>query len=430
MALTGRLALLALLGVVPVALLPSWWTVLWVAVALAGLVVFDCSRAASVAGLQLSRRGATSVRLSQSCAVELIVANPGRRPLRGVLRDAWPPSSGTGNAVQRLDVPPGQQRVLTTLLTPTRRGDREPDRVTVRALGPLGVAGRQGRHVVPWRVRVQPEFASRKFLPERLSRLRLLDGLQAARVRGQGTEFDSLREYVDGDDVRSIDWRATARRQDVVVRTWRPERDRHVLLVLDTGRTSAGRVGDVPRLDAALDAALLLAALASRAGDRVDLLAMDRRPVASVERAGRNELLSRMVDALATLEPALVESDGRRVVAEILNRTRQRSLVVLFTGLDAAPLEQGLLPVLSSLTARHTVVLAAVGDPRVEELRAGRGSVDRVYGAAAAERVTSERGRVRALLRARGVEVVDAPPESFAPAVSDAYLALKAAGRL
>ena len=80
-------------------------------------------------------------------------------------------------------------------------------------------------------------------------------------MRGQGTEFDSLREYVLGDDVRSIDWRATARRSDVVVRTWRPERDRQVVLVLDTGRTSAGRVGGAPRLESALDAALLLAAL-------------------------------------------------------------------------------------------------------------------------------------------------------------------------
>ena len=162
-------------------------------------------------------------------------------------------------------------------------------------------------------MRVQPAFASRRFLPERLSRLRTLDGLMAARARGQGTEFDSLRDYVAGDDVRSIDWRATARRSEVVVRTWRPERDRQVLLVLDTGRTSAGRVGDTPRLDAALDAALLLSALASRAGDRVDLLAVDRVPRAAVEGAGRDELLSRLVDAMALLEPALVESDGRQI---------------------------------------------------------------------------------------------------------------------
>ena len=100
-------------------------------------------------------------------------------------------------------------------------------------------------------------------------------------IRGQGTEFDSLREYVRGDDVRSIDWRATrahgAIRPSLVVRTWRPERDRRVVIVIDTGRTSAARIADEPRIDTAFEAALLLAALATRAGDRVDLVVFDRR---------------------------------------------------------------------------------------------------------------------------------------------------------
>ena len=430
MAVTGRLALLALLGVVPVVLLPDLLTVLVVALVLLAAVGIDLLLAVPVAGLRLSRDGAGAVRLGEQVQVRLTIVNPSRRRLRAVLRDAWVPSAGAWPPTQALDVPAGERRTLTTELRPTRRGDRSPDRVTVRAFGPLGVAGRQGRHVVPWRLRVQPSFASRRFLPERLSRLRRLDGLTAARVRGQGTEFDSLREYVDGDDVRSIDWRATARRSEVVVRTWRPERDRQVVLVVDTGRTSAGRVGDVPRLDAALDAALLLTALASRAGDRVDLLAVDREVRAAVKGAGRDELLARVVDAMALLEPALVESDGRLLVSEVLRRSRRRSLVVLFTTLDTAALQEGLLPVLSSLTSRHTVVLAAVGDPRVEQMLRGRGDVEAVYDAAAAERARADRRRTTALLRARGVEVVDAPPELFAPAVADAYLALKAAGRL
>jgi uncharacterized protein (DUF58 family) len=429
-ALTGRAVLLAAVLVVPIVLVPSSATVLLCLLVLLAVVVADVLLAVPVSKVLLERSGATACRLGDSVTVTLRVTNGGSRRLRAVLRDAWVPSAGATPRTHDLDVPPGERRLLTTTLVPTRRGDRRPDRVTIRSIGPLGVAARQGRHEVPWRVRVQPPFASRKFLPERLSRLRQLDGLVAAKVRGQGTEFDSLREYVEGDDVRSIDWRATARRSDVVVRTWRPERDRHLLLVVDTGRTSAGRVGDVPRLDAALDAALLLCALASRAGDRVDLLAMDREPRIAVEGAGRGDLLQRMVDAMAVLEPVLVESDGRRMVAEVLRRARRRSLVVLFTTLDAAPLEEGLLPVLSSLTSRHTVVLASVADPRVREMAGGRGDVESVYDAAAAERARSERTRMSALLRQRGVEVVDAPPESFAPAVSDAYLSLKAAGRL
>jgi uncharacterized protein (DUF58 family) len=429
-ALTRRAVLLALLGVLPVAVAPSGVTVLGVALLLVVASLVDVALAAPVSSLQLSRSGATACRLDASAEVHLAVVNRGRRRARGVLRDAWVPSAGAAPRTHLLDLPAGERRLLTTTLRPTRRGDRTPDRITVRLVGPLGVAARQGRHEVPWRVRVQPPFASRRFLPERLSWLRQLDGAVALRARGQGTEFDSLRDYVPGDDVRSIDWRATARRSEVAVRTWRPERDRSVLLVLDTSRTSAGRVGDVPRLDAALDAALLLTALAGRAGDRVDLLAFDRVPRAAVEQVGREDVLPRVVDAMALLEPALVEADGRRLVGEVLRRTRRRSLVVLFTSLDAAPLREGLLPTLSALTSRHVVLLAAVGDPRVEQMAAGGGTAEAVYAAAAAERARGERREMTALLRRRGVEVVDAPPESFAPAVSDAYLALKQAGRL
>jgi uncharacterized protein (DUF58 family) len=429
-ALTGRAALLALLGVLPVALAPRARTVLVVAVVLLVVAGTDALLAAPVGRLAMTRTGGGACRLGESTEVQLSVRNVTPRRLRAELRDAWVPSAGASPRTHRLDVPAGERRTLTTTVRPTRRGDRRPDRVTVRSFGPLGVGARQGRHDVPWRVRVQPPFTSRKFLPEKLDKLRQLDGQLLARTRGQGTEFDSLREYVDGDDVRSIDWRATARRADVVVRTWRPERDRRVLVVLDTGRTSAARIGDVPRLDLALDAALLLAALASRAGDRVDLLAVDREVRGSVEGAGRQEVLSRMVDLMAVLEPVLLETDGRRLVSEVLRRSRRRSLVVLFTGLDAAPLREGLLPVLGSLTSRHTVLLASVGDARLDEMAAGRGEVDAVYAAAAAERARADRRLVTEELRKRGVGVVDATPDTFASAVADAYLSLKAAGRL
>jgi uncharacterized protein (DUF58 family) len=430
MAVTGRATLLALLGLLPVIASPHFLTGLAVAAVLLVVLAVDALLAAPVTGLRLTRSGGTACRLGESVEVHLSVVNATGRRLRGVLRDAWVPSAGAAPRVQPLLIPPGERRVLTTLLRPSRRGDRLPDRVTVRSVGPLGVGARQGRHELPWRVRVQPPFTSRKFLPEKLDKLRQLDGQLVARTRGQGTEFDSLREYVVGDDVRSIDWRATARKADVVVRTWRPERDRRLLVVLDTGRTSAARIGDVPRLDLALDAALLLGALASRAGDRVDVLAIDREVRGSVEGVGREELLGRMVDTMALLEPALVETDNRRLVSEVLRRSRRRSLVVLFTALDAAPLREGLLPVLSSLTSRHTVVLASVGDTRLEELAAGRSDVDAVYAAAAAEKAQADRRALTAELRRRGVEVIDAPPDVFASKVADAYLSLKAAGRL
>jgi uncharacterized protein (DUF58 family) len=398
-------------------------------------ILCDYALAAPVRTLRFTRSGDTTVRLGDAVKVELTVANPSGRALRAHIRDAWPPSSwqsGTGQAASRhrLSIPAGERRRLTTVLQPTRRGDRRAERITVRSYGPLGLAARQGNHNVPWTVRVLPPFTSRKHLPSRLARLRELDGRTSVLVRGQGTEFDSLRDYVPGDDTRSIDWRATARRTTVAVRTWRPERDRHILIVLDTGRTSAGRVGDVPRLDAAMDAALLLSALASRAGDRVGLLAYDRRVRAQVLGRSAGDVLPALVNAFAPLEPELVETDARGLSAAALQNAPRRSLVVLLTSLEAAPVEEGLLPVLPQLTQRHTVLVASVADPHIENMTGGRGSAEGVYDAAAGTQAQAQRRRSAEQLQRHGVTVVDATPEKLAPALADAYLALKAAGRL
>lgn len=433
MVVTGRAVLAAFGGVLVVLVAGgagAWvtWTVLAV---LAAAIVLDAALAPSPRGVRFERSGDTSLRLGESAQTTLTLANPSARTLRGPVRDAWPPSAGAAPRSRWVRVPPGERRRLTTVLTPTRRGDQRAAGVTVRSIGPLGLAGRQCTHRAPWTVRTLPPFHSRRHLPGKLSRLRELEGQHRAMVRGQGSEFDSLRDYVPGDDVRSIDWRATARRDGVVVRTWRPERDRRILIVLDTGRTSAGRVGDTPRLDHAMDAALLLAALAAKAGDRVDLLAYDRRIRAQVRSHGKGSQIGRIVQAMAPLEAELVESDPAGLVAAVLSgQSRTRQLVVLLTDLNAAAMEEGLIPRLPALTARHLLLVAAVGDPRVTGMAAERGSADGVYRAAAAQRALSERHRVTAELRRMGVEVVDADPEQIAPALADAYIDLKAQGRL
>ncbi|MGW0801759.1 DUF58 domain-containing protein [Nonomuraea sp. NPDC002799] len=460
MALTGRAGLIAAIGIVVVMLSPQPGAALaGVCLLLAVAILVDLVFAGSVRPLRFHRSGDTLVRLGGQATVELIVENPGRRRVRGVLRDAWQPSANATPRVAELNVPRGERRKIVMTLAPTRRGDRSSVAVTVRSVGPLGLAARQGGHQAPWSVRVLPPFLSRKHLPSRLARLRELDGQHPALVRGQGTEFDSLREYVVGDDVRSIDWRATARRHDVVVRTWRPERDRRVLIVIDTGRTSAGRVGDAPipmagswaatngggglmaapdsrpapgwpRLDWSMDAALLLAALAARAGDQVDFLAYDRAVRAWVGGVSRTELLSSLVNVMAPIEAELVEADSQGMVAAILSRAKRRCLVVLLTDLNSAALDEGLMPVLPQLSSRHLVLVAGVADPRVAAMAGRRGSAEEVYDAAAAEHAQLGRRRITAKLRRHGVEVVDALPEDIAPALADAYLALKAAGRL
>ena len=440
MILTGRTGLVALICVLPIALSP--WPAkafLVLLVLLAILVAVDIGLAASPTRLRYARSPDTSARLAQQVDAGLLIHNDGRQRFRGQIRDAWPPSARAEPRAHTVNIAAGQREHVDTVLRPVRRGDQRAATVTARSIGPLGLAGRQRSRPVPGQVRVLPPFLSRKHLPSRLAKLREIDGLLPTLIRGQGTEFDSLREYVVGDDVRSIDWRATARRADVMVRTWRPERDRRVVIVLDTGRMAAGRVGvdptaadpaGWPRLDWSMDAALLLAALASRAGDHVDFLAHDRVSRAGVFGASRTELLAQLVDAMAPLQPTLVEPDWRAMVAAIARRTRRRSLVVLLTDLNATALDEGLLPVLPLLSAKHHVMIAAVADPRVDELAAGRSDAAAVYDAAAAERARNDRHAIASRLRRSGVEVVDAAPTEIAPALADRYLAMKAAGRL
>ncbi len=365
----------------------------------------------------------------------LQLTNTSSRPLRALLRDAWPPSNAvpgaTDAARHRVDVPAGGTRELHTQLRPTRRGEAAAHSVTVRSYGPLGLVSRQATHRVPGSLRVLPPFHSRRLLAAKTARLRELDGRTSALGRGEGTEFDSLRRYVPGDDTRSIDWRATARRSEVAVRTWRPERDRRVLIVLDTGRTSAGRVGDAPRLDAAMDAALLLSALASRAGDRVDLLAFDRELRAQVRGKAAPQLLPALVDGLASLEPQAGRDrrpgPGRRDPAEHSPQgpggpahharhhpRRGRA--------SARPRPSHRSSHAPCSLRRRPEACGDGGGPR----HGGEGLPGRLPRTRHRPNATAQAG----LLRRRGVTVVDAPPADLASALADAYLSAKAAGKL
>lgn len=431
MALTWRAAALMAFGAVPVVLWPRAATALWWLLLVLGVVLLDVLMASSPRALLLARSADGQVRLGESGETTLLVRNAGRRRLHGILRDAWQPSAGATHERHLLDIAGGEQRRFTTTLRPTRRGDRKASAVTIRSLGPLRVAGRQTSRPVYGIIRSLPPFHSRKHLPSRLAMLRQIDGRSAVRTRGQGTEFDSLRDYVEGDDVRAIDWRATARRQHLVVRTWQPERDRRIIVVLDTSRTSAGRVDDIPRLDAAMDAALLLSALASRAGDRVQLIAGDRRIRARVSSGSdRRQLLNQLVTAMAPLEPALVEASWSTLAGAINETSRRRALVVLLTPLEPAALEEGLLPALPALVQHHRVVVASVADPSVTAMARQRQDAPSTYDAAAAERTLSLKRRTTEAFERLGVTVLDSDPEELPVRLADHYLLLKRQGLL
>ena len=430
MFLTMRAVWVMLAGIALVLIAPRPATVLaWAGVVIV-LVIIDVVCAPSPGVLRASRSVGHGIRLGESITSTLTVTNTGRRTARLLLRDAWPPSAGADHERGGMTIPPGQRRRHSTVLTPRRRGDRRAGPLTVRVAGPLGIAGRQASLNVPACLRVLPAFRSRHHLHSRLARLREMDGRSAVMVRGEGTEFDSLREYVVGDDVRSIDWRSTARRGEVLVRTWRPERDRRALIVIDSGRLSAARLGDAPRLDAQIEATLLLAALASRAGDRVDVLALDDAVRAQVRGSSGAVLMTALAEHLTDVEPRLTELDWTLLASRVRTVLSQRALVVVISALDGSGGDAAMIRTLTTLARDHTVVLASALDPELEELRAARDNTDSVYVAASAEKDLVELDAVRRRLRRGGVEVVEAPDQSLAPALADCYLDLKAAGRL
>lgn len=433
MYVTSRLPLLLAAGAVPVVLLSlagiePWLVAAGWVVLCALAAVTDAAAAPRPGDLRVTRSAHARTLLGQPVETHLWLHNAGGRRIRGLIRDAWQPTAGAPEERARIDVPPGERRRITVPLLPRRRGELSSDFVVVRSQGPLGLAGRQSRIASRGAVRVLPPFTARRHLPSRLARLRELDGNTSVQVRGQGTEFDSLREYVRGDDVRSIDWRATARSSTTMLRTWRPERDRHVVIVIDTGRTAAARVGDGVRLDAAMEAALLLAALASRAGDHAHLLMFDRVSRARVTRVDGPALLPALVDAMAPVEPQLIETDWDAVFAQVRTLTSRPSLVVLLTAQDSPESARGFLGSLPALAARAQVLVGTVTadlDPADAPTDAAE-----VYRAAALARGERDAATVAAAIARAGAEAIADTADELPPRIADRYLALKAAGRL
>ncbi|MDR6167121.1 uncharacterized protein (DUF58 family) [Microbacterium paludicola] len=433
MYLSGLFVLLVAVGVVPVVLAPAaglnaaWTALAWLGLCLI-LAALDLVFAGPLRAAEIERRIPSRARAGESVETTLLLRNRGGRRIRGSLRDGWQPTAGAGEARAAVDIPAGERRAVPMPLLPRRRGELRSAFVALRSRGPLGLAGRQRVIPAPGALRVLPPFASRRHLPSRLARLRELDGNTSVQVRGRGTEFDSLREYVRGDDVRSIDWRATARAGTTMLRTWRPERDRHVVIVIDTGRTSASRVGDGVRLDAAMESALLLSALAARAGDHVHLLMFDRARRARVTGIDGPRLLPALVDAMAPVEPTLIDTDWNAVLTEVRALTSRPSLVVLLTAQDAPDAARGFLGALPSLTERTTVLVGSAQD--APEPAPVQRTAEDVYREAAVAHATRDAELVAGAIRRAGGEALSATPDALPPAVADHYLALKAAGRL
>lgn len=440
---TPRLAALAAAGALLALVAPRPWTtiVAWNAVAAVAALV-DLARAPRIGDVGVARDAPDVLTLGSEAEVTWTLVNPLRRRTHVAIADDLVGSLGAPSRRVAVPLGPRQRAFRRVTIRPTRRGRFQLGDVTVRASGPWGLSARQGTRHVPHVLTVHPPFRSRAETELRLQQARRLDiGVRVTRARGEGMEFDSLREYTVDDELRRIDWAATARASQPIARTYRTERNQTVLVLVDCGRTMAAVVEaatagsasteQIPRLEHAMDAAQAVTRLATGLGDRVGVVAFAERIVATVPPRTRSDQLRRVTGAFADLEAQLVESDYRGAFAHTLTRFPRRALLVVLTELANEAAEQTLLPALPLLRRRHLVAVAAVRDPVVERWRTQRSeTVEQTYRRAAAIRTLDRRAATARALRTAGARVVDAVPGQLAAAVSETYLDTKAAGRL
>jgi uncharacterized protein (DUF58 family) len=395
--------------------LPEWAAVGAVAVLLAvtaldGLSVRTAPRLERELGEVLSR--GVGARLSVRA-----VARDGRRVLlRQPATPALEVRSRTG------------ARELEGEVVALRRGRHTLPGVASAGVGPLGLARRHYPPGAPAQVLVYPDLHTARRLVLRLRQGRATPGERLRRgPLGLGTEFESIREYSPDDDIRQVNWRATARLGRPMSNQYRVEQDRDVLCLLDTGRLMAAPLGHGTLLDAALDAAAAVALVADELGDRCGAIAFDDavRRALDPRRLGAR----RVIEALFDLQPRMVDSDFERAFLRVGGS--RRGLVVVFSDLIDETAARSLVQATPMLARRHAVVVASAGDPDLEALASGGGErAQDAYARAAALSVLDARAGAVMRIRRAGAEVVQAPPGLLPERCVQAYLTAKARARL
>jgi uncharacterized protein (DUF58 family) len=319
---------------------------------------------------------------------------------------------------------------LTYHVTPPRRGDFAFGAIHARVTGGYRLLCRQLRFEAPQSVRVYPRLTDIQAAELALRKNRVLEmGLHLARIKGAGMEFESLRDYLPGDEMRRIDWKATARHDEPFTREYEVERSQHIVICLDLGRTMASHLGLLTKVDHAVNAAALLAHVAAEMGDWVGLFAFADAPVAYVP--PRKHQFGRILDALYALQPERVESDYPRAFLQAAHRLRKRALVVLFTDLPDPDSSARLIANVRLLTGRHLVLCAALSDYELYALAATSPQESRsMYERTVATALLSDRERALTALRGVGAIALDATPANLSIAVLNRYLQIKAQSAL
>ena len=365
--------------------------------------------------------------------VEVTVRNLTTRPLQCVFRDEPPAAfAREGERQVRRAVPARAGATFSYLLKPPTRGDFAFSDLYARVFGPLGLTFRQGAVASAQAIRVFPNVQAVGQYELQLRRTqRARAGLKRARAMGSGREFASLRDYVPGDEFRTIDWKATARRAKVTARTFEAERTQDVVLLIDEGRLMRQEIEYAQKLDHVVNAALMLAHVVASGEDRIGLLSFTNTPRRWLTpRRGRAQA-TEILHALYAVRAEVVESDYRAAFRYLATRWRKRSLMVLFTDLADPDSSSMLLEEISLLAVRHLVVCVLVRDPLLSErierpVQTARDAFEK----AVAEEALEDRRATLALLEKRGVQIVDAVPEALSTELVARYLRVKREARL
>ena len=359
--------------------------------------------------------------------VAVTVRNPFGRAIRLRIRDDVPASFRVDRREAALAIAPGAQASLDYVARPRFRGTFRFGDIHLRSVGPLDLVERQSvaRASVP--ANVYPDLREiRRYDITTRRGLAYDAGQRRARVPGAGSIFERLREYEPDDDPRSISWTATARRGRPISVEYETERQQRILVVLDSGRTMASTLGELTKLDHAVNTALMLAYVATAKGDEVGILGYsDEIRSFLPARRGRRQFL-RITEALRRLEVTTTESDPRTAFEFLRARAARRALVVLFTDLVDIDASRGLVTAVTRLAGNNLVLCCVLADPRLDELaRDVPTSTAATYERTVAQTVLEDRARVLAVLRQRGIHTVDVPSDRLTVAVIQRYLELK-----
>ncbi|HST61958.1 MAG TPA: DUF58 domain-containing protein [Longimicrobium sp.] len=404
---------------------------LGVDVVLVVLLVLDALAIPGPLQLAVARKTPARISLGASAEVEVRMDNRAGRRVRVRVTDDLPPLlERQGGDVTDTWLPAQREEGVRYTVKTLRRGDGVFGDVHLRVAGPLGLAWRQRRVPRADAVRVIPGVLEVKRYRLLGMRNRLREaGFRSVRQRGEGGAFESLREYARGDDPRTVDWKASARRGGLIVRQFEMERRQNVIIAIDAGRLMTQKVGERERLDYALTAALLLADVAGVHDDAVGLLVFSDQVEAFLPPARKS--LSRLSEALGQVHARLVEPNYPAAFTYLAKQVRRRSLLVVFTDIIDPLASAAIVSQLSRAADRHLPLVVAIRNPDLEAAAALEPVDDAaVYRRAAAEELLQARAAALASMQRAGVLVADTRPGDAVPAVVNRYLDVKRRGML